>query len=57
MPFMSWVRERANVQKVDFIDNFVQVVFEATPAFAENVKKRVKELDGEFETNHAPKQG
>ena len=51
MPFMSWVRERANVQKVDFIDNFVQVVFEATSAFAENVKKRVKELDGEFETN------
>jgi len=57
MPFMSWVRERANVQKVDFIDNFAQVVFEATPAFAESVKKRVKELDGEFETNNAPKQG
>ncbi len=56
MSFMSWVRERANVQKVDFIDNFVQVVFEATPAFAENVKKRVKELDGKFETNPASQQ-
>ncbi len=57
MPFMSWVRERANVQKVNFIDNSVQVVFEATPAFAENVRKRVDELEGKFEANHTVKQG
>jgi GTP-binding protein HflX len=57
MPFMSWVREKANVQKVEFIGNSVQVVFEATPALAENVKKRVKELDGRFETKHIPELG
>ena len=57
MPFMSWVRERANVQKVNFTDNSVQVVFEATPSFAEHVRKRVEELDGKFEANHAAKQG
>lgn len=56
MPFMSWVRERANVQKVNFVDNFVQVVFEATPALAEHVRKRVEELNGKFEANHTIKQ-
>jgi hypothetical protein len=35
----------------------VQVVFEATPSFAEHVRKRVEELDGKFEANHAVKQG
>jgi GTP-binding protein HflX len=57
MSFMSWVRERANVQKVNFTGNSLQVVFEATPSFAENVRKRVEELDGKFEANHAIKQG
>jgi GTP-binding protein HflX len=57
MSFMSWVRERANVQKVNFTGNSLQVVFEATPSFAENVRKRVEELDGKFEANHAVKQG
>jgi GTP-binding protein HflX len=56
MPFMSWVHARTDVQKVNFIDDAVQVVFEATPAFAENVRKRVKELDGKFEANHTVKQ-
>jgi len=57
MPFMSWVRERANVQKVNFTNNSVQVVFEATYSFAEHVRKRVEELGGKFEANHAAKQG
>jgi len=45
------VHERTDVQKVNFTDKSVQVVFEATPAFAENVRKRVMELDGKFEVN------
>jgi GTP-binding protein HflX len=56
MPFMSWVHDRADVQKVSFNDNSVQVIFEANPSFAENVKKRVEELDGKFETNRAVQQ-
>jgi GTP-binding protein HflX len=56
MPFMSWVHARTEVQKVNFTDNSVQVVFEATPAFVENVKKRVGELNGKFESSHTPKQ-
>jgi GTP-binding protein HflX len=56
MPFMSWVHDRADVQKVSFNDNSVQVIFEANPSFAENIKKRVEELDGKFETNRAVQQ-
>jgi GTP-binding protein HflX len=57
MPFMSWVHERTEVQKVNFMNNSVQVVFKATPSFAENVRKRVEELDGKFEMSHTVKQG
>jgi GTP-binding protein HflX len=56
MPFMSWVHDRADVQKVSYKDNSVQVVFEANPSFVDNVRKRVEELDGIFETNRATQQ-
>jgi GTP-binding protein HflX len=52
MPFMSWVHEGANVQKVKFISSAVQVVFEADPLFTEKIRKRVEELDGKFRTTH-----
>jgi GTP-binding protein HflX len=52
MPFMSWVHSRADVQKVSYMSDSVQVIFEANPQFAEKVRKRVEELDGKFETNH-----
>jgi GTP-binding protein HflX len=51
MPFMSWVHERADVQKADYTNDSVQVVFEATPWFAEKVRKRVEEINGKFKTN------
>jgi GTP-binding protein HflX len=52
MPFMSWVHEKANVQKVKFMSDSVQVVFEANPLFTEKVRKRVEELDGKFGPTH-----
>jgi len=52
MPFMSWVHERANVQKVKFMSNSVQVIFEANPLFTEKVRKRVEGLNGKFGTIH-----
>jgi GTP-binding protein HflX len=52
MPFMSWVHEGANVQKVNFMSSAVQVVFEANPLFTEKIRKRVEELDGKFRTIH-----
>jgi len=48
MPFLSWVHEKANVQKVTFMSDSVHVVFEANPLFTEKVRKRVEELDGKF---------
>ena len=52
MSFMSWVHEKANVQKVKFMSDSVQVVFAAKPLFTEKVRKRVEELDGEFGPIH-----
>jgi GTP-binding protein HflX len=52
MPFMSWVYERADVQKVKFMSDSVQVIFEANPLFTEKVRKRVEELDGKFGKIH-----
>jgi GTP-binding protein HflX len=51
MPLMSWVHEKADVQKESFISDSVEVVFEAKPLFAEKVRKRVEELNGKFETS------
>jgi GTP-binding protein HflX len=52
MPLISWVHEKADVQKASFMSDSVQVVFEAKPLFAEKVRKRVEELNGKFETVH-----
>jgi GTP-binding protein HflX len=52
MPFMSWVHEKTDVQKVKFMSNSVQVIFEANPLFTEKVRKRVEELNGKFGTIH-----
>ena len=51
MPFMSWVHENADVKEAKFMGDSVQVTFEANPAFAEKIRKRVEELDGKFGTN------
>ncbi len=52
MPFMSWVHEGAEVQKVNYTNNSVQVTLEANPMVAEKIRKKVEELNGKFETNH-----
>ena len=52
MSFMSWIHERADVQKVSYMSDSVQVILEAAPWFAEKVRKRVNDLGGKFETNN-----
>lgn len=51
MPLVSWVHSEADVKETNYVDNTVQVVFEANPEFAEKIKKRVKDLDGKFEAS------
>ena len=49
MSFMSWLFNRADVQRIEYKGDFAHVVFEAIPWFAEKVKKRVEEeFDGKF---------
>jgi len=42
MRFMAWLFENADVQKADYNESSVRVVFEAAPTFAERVRSRVK---------------
>jgi len=50
MSFISWLFNRADVQKIEYTDNEAYVVFEAVPWFAEKVVSRVKELGGKIES-------
>lgn len=49
MPFISWVYDQANVKKIDYHDEFVQIVFEANKDIVEGARRRVTELGGKFE--------
>src|SRR5208337_1059033 len=42
MRFMAWLFENADVEKADYDESSVRVVFEAAPTFAEKVRSRVK---------------
>ncbi|MCJ7699772.1 GTPase HflX, partial [Candidatus Bathyarchaeota archaeon] len=55
MPFISWVHEKTEIRKKNFTNDSVQVVFEATPELAEQVRRKVEELNGKFETNSKTK--
>jgi len=55
MPLISWVHTEADVKKTDYLNNNIQIVFEAPPDFAEKIKKRVNELNGKFEATYSPK--
>ncbi len=48
MSFMSWIHEKSDVQKVNYFEKSVKVVFDSNPIFIEKVRKRVEKLNGEF---------
>ncbi|MEM2546658.1 MAG: GTPase HflX [Candidatus Bathyarchaeia archaeon] len=50
MSFISWLFNRADVQKIEYEGNEAYVAFEAVPWFAEKVVNRVKELGGKIES-------
>ena len=50
MPFLAWLFRNADVQTADYSESLVHVIFEASPAFAEKVRSRVKqEFNGKVE--------
>jgi len=55
MPFISWLHEKTDIRKEDFSNDSVEVVFEATPELAQQVRKKVEELNGKFTTNSRSK--
>jgi GTP-binding protein HflX len=53
MPFLSWVHERTDIHKEDYTNDSVEVVFEASSSLTEQVRRKVEELNGTFQTNPA----
>ena len=51
MPFISWVHQKTHIQKENFTNESVEVVFEANPSLVEQVRRKVEELNGKFQTN------
>jgi len=49
MPFISWIFKTADVHTIKYVGDSASIVFEASPAFAEKVRKRVEEFNGKFE--------
>ena len=51
MPFISWVHQKTHIEKETYTNDSVQVVFEAPSSLAEQVKRKVEDLNGRFQTN------
>jgi GTP-binding protein HflX len=51
MPFISSIFKNAEVQKIEYKENTVHIVFKANPSFAEKVRNHVGKLSGQFERN------
>jgi len=49
MSFLSWVHQKTDLHKEEFKSNSVEVVFEANPSIIEQVKRKVQDLNGEFQ--------
>ncbi len=48
MSFLSWLFERADVRRVKYTGESMNIVFEAIPWFADKVRGRVEKLEGKF---------
>jgi GTPase len=49
MPFISWVHGKTHIEKENFTNETVEVVFESTPSLVEQVRRKVEELNGKFQ--------
>ena len=55
MPFISWVHQKTNIHKENYTNDSVEIVFEADPSVAEQVRRKVEDLNGKFQTNPTEK--
>lgn len=49
MPFISWMHQKADIQHEEFTNTSVEIDFEANPTVMEQVKRKVKDLNGQFQ--------
>ena len=52
MTLVSWIHNKANVKKQTYTSNSIEITFESDPTFAENTRKKVEKLNGNFKTIH-----
>ena len=53
MPFISWVHQKTEVKKENYTNDSIEVVFGAPLELSEQVKRKVEDLNGKFQTNPA----
>jgi GTPase len=51
MPFISWVHQKTEVKKENYTNDSIEVVFGAPLELSEQVKRKVEDLNGKFQTN------
>jgi len=51
MSFISWAHVKTHIQKENFTNTTIEVVFESSPDIAEQVKRKVEDLHGKFQIN------
>jgi len=54
MPFISWVHQKTEVKKENYTNDSIEVAFGAPLELSEQVKRKVEDLNGKFQTNPAP---
>jgi hypothetical protein len=55
MPFISWVHQKADIHKEEFTNDSVNVALEADPSVMEQIRRKVQDLHGKFQTNSPQK--
>jgi GTP-binding protein HflX len=51
MPFISWVHQKTDIHEETYSNDSLHVVFEANLSVTEQVRKKVEDLNGKFQTN------
>jgi 50S ribosomal subunit-associated GTPase HflX len=55
MPFISWVHEKTDIAKENYTNDSIEVVFGAPLDLSEQVRRKVEDLHGKFETDSKTK--
>lgn len=53
MPLISWIHQKADIHKEEFTNTSVNVDFEANPQVMEQIRRKVQDLNGQFQLKTA----